>query len=377
MAKAKKRYATHVTLPNGRRVYVSGSTKAEFNNRLLQAKLEAGAGVDIGNETLFRDYAEAWVKAYKEPKLRPNSLAVLRANLDNHILPFFGNTLVREVRPMQIQLFLSGISHLSQSTQNKCWDILNGIFRTAADNGIMMKSPMRKEDKPCCAEPPKEVEPLSCEQARALLDATRGTRAYTFCFIALATGLRRGEILGLMWEDVDLKSGILTVRHNKAFTATENDAPVTTLLKTDASHRRIPLPDSLRSFLEWERKRSSSPYVLSMENGNSLTKSSFRRMWSAIEVRTAREGRPLGSMVSGGRGGPIEVSLDFPCHPHQLRHTCITQWVESGMKIKQVQYLAGHSTLEMTLRVYSHYRQKSQEPETAAMVNTATDYLVG
>ena len=137
------------------------------------------------------------------------------------------------------------------------------------------------------------------------------------------------------------------------------------------------MPTTLRAFLEQERARSSSPYVLSMENGSSLTKSSFRRMWSAIEVRTASEGRPLGSTVSGGREGPIKVSLDFPCHPHQLRHTCITQWVESGMKVKQAQYLAGHSTLEMTLRVYSHYRQKTQEPEIASMVNDATAYLVG
>lgn len=373
----KKKYATHVTLPNGRRVYVSGKTKAELNNRVLQSKLEAGAGVDVGNDMLFRDYAEAWVKAYKEPKLRSNSLTVLRSNLNNHILPFFGDTLVREVKPMHIQLFLRSIAHLSQSTQNKCWDILNGIFRTAADNGIMLKSPIRKEDKPCCAEPPKVVEPLSREQAKALLNAVKGTRVYTFCFIALTTGLRRGEILGLMWEDLDLKSGILTVRHNKAFVANENDAPVTTLLKTEAAHRRIPMPEALRAFLAQEQANSSSPYVLSMENGNSLTKSSFRRMWSAIEVRTAREGRPLGSTVSGGRDGPILVSLDFQCHPHQLRHTCITQWVESGMKVKQAQYLAGHSTLEMTLRVYSHYRQKTQEPETALMVNEATEYLVG
>lgn len=377
MATVKKKYATHVTLPNGRRIYVSGRTKAEFERRLLQTKLEAGAGVDVGNGMLFRDYAEAWVKAYKEPKLRANSLAVLRANLNNHILPFFGDTLVRDVRPMHIQLFLRSIAHLSQSSQNKCWDILNGIFRTAADNGIMMKSPIRKEDRPSTAEPPKEVEPLSREQAKTLLSALKGTRAYTFCFIALTTGLRRGEILGLMWEDLDLKSGVLTVRHNKAFLATENDAPVTTLLKTEAANRRIPMPTSLIAFLEQEQKRSNSPYVLSMEDGRSLTKSSFRRMWSAIEVRTARDGRPLGSTVSGGREGPIPVSLDFPCHPHQLRHTCITQWVESGMKIKQVQYLAGHSTLEMTLRVYSHYRHLTQEPETAAMVNEATEYLVG
>ena len=373
---AKKKYATHVTLPSGRRVYISGRTKAELSEKVAQAKMEAGAGVDVGNDVMFREYALAWAKAYKEPRLRPNSYSTLLANLNNHVIPFFQDMRVRDIKPMHIQLFLGTISGLSQSVQRKCWQILGAILRTAADNGIIMKSPVRQDDRPT-GESPKEIEALSPEQAKALMQATKGTRAYTFCFLALATGLRRGEILGLMWEDLDLKSGILTVRHNKTFPANENDAPVTTLLKTEAASRRIPIPDSLRTFLAQERVRSSSPYVLSMENGQSLTKSSFRKMWSAIEVRTAREDRPLGSTVSGGRDGPIKVTLDFQCHPHQLRHTCITQWVESGMKVKQVQYLAGHSTLEMTLRVYSHYRHKTQEPETAAMVNAATSYLVG
>lgn len=372
----KRRYATNITLSNGRRVYISSTDKADFESKVLQAKLAAGAGVDIGNDISFREYAETWIQAYKKPKLRPNSLGVLQANLKNHVLPFFGDMLVREIRPVHIQLFLSGVSGLSQSTQKKCWDILSGIFRTAQDNGVILKSPIRREDRPS-GEAPEAVEALTREQAKALLEATRGCKVYTFCLIALTTGLRRGEILGLMWEDVDLDAGILTVRHNKAFLPDQNDVPVTTLLKTEAAHRRIPMPYLLIAHLKKELARSHSNYVLSMENGESLTKSSFRRMWSAIAVRTATPERALGSRVSGGRDGPIIVSLDFDCHPHQLRHTCITQWVESDMKVKQVQYLAGHSTLEMTLKVYSHYRRKSQEDEVAASINAATDYLAG
>lgn len=372
----KKKYATHVTLPNGRRVYICGRDKKEFESKVLQAKMAVGAGVDIGNDTGFREYAETWVRAYKSTKIRPNSLGVLQANMRNHVLPFFGDKLVREIKPVHIQLFLASISHLSLSTQRKCWQILTGIFRTAVANGIILKSPVIPDDRPQ-GEAPEEVDPLTQEQARALLEATQGLRVYTFCLIALTTGLRRGEILGLMWEDVDLNSGILSVRHNKTFLPDKNDAPVTTLLKTEAASRRIPMPSILWEHLRAEREASHSPYVLSMENGSSLTKSSFRRMWSAIAVRTATEDRPLGTNVSGGRGGPITVSLDFDCHPHQLRHTCITQWVESDMNIKQVQYLAGHSTLEMTLRVYTHYRRKSQEGEVANAINAATDYLAG
>ncbi|MDY5509477.1 tyrosine-type recombinase/integrase [Dysosmobacter sp.] len=373
---AKKKYATHVTLPTGRRVYVSGKSKADLDARVAQVRLEANAGVDVGNDIRFRDYTLAWLKAYKEPKLRPNSYATLRANVDNHILPFFGDMLIREIKPMHIQMFLGSIAGMSKSVQGKCVQILNSIFRTAADNGVILKSPVTQEARPQ-GENPKTVEPLTQEQAKALLDAVRDCKVYGFCLIALTTGLRRGEILGLMWEDIDLTRGKLTVRHNKTFPANANDAPVTTLLKTEAANRTITLPWMLRAWLEQERHRSASPYVLSMENGQSLTKSAFRRMWSAIEVRTVQEGRPLGTAVGGSKTGPVKVTLDFKCHPHQLRHTCITQWVESGMKIKQVQYLAGHKTLDMTLRVYTHYRRQSQEDEVAQAVNDATAYLAG
>lgn len=105
------------------------------------------------------------------------------------------------------------------------------------DNGLILKSPIRKEDRPS-EEAPEAVEALSREQAKALLDAVKGLRVYTFCLIALTTGLRRGEILGLMWEDVDLDAGILTVRHNKSFLPNQNDAPVTTMLKTEAAQEK-------------------------------------------------------------------------------------------------------------------------------------------
>lgn len=371
---SKRRYGTHITTPGGDRVYVSGRTKTERAEKVAKARLELGAGVDIANDTQFSEYAYAWANAYKRPKLRANSFGTLMTNLENHVIPFFGEMRVRDIKPLHVQLFLGSISHMSRSAQAKCFQIFSAIMRTAADNGLIYKSPVTKEDKVGGATA-EEVEPLTQAQARALLEAVKGTRAYTFCFLALATGLRRGELLGLMWEDVDLKTGRISVRHNKTFPPKENDAPVTTLLKSDAAQRVLPLCPALLDHLRQEKAASDSPYVLCMSNGESLTKSSFRKLWSIVEVRTVTKDRPLGTTVSGGRDGPIRVTLSFKCHPHQLRHTCITQWVESGMDFKEVQYLAGHSTLEMTLKVYAHYRRKTREAETADRVSGASAYL--
>jgi len=372
----KKTYATHITTADGQRVYVKASSPGELEKKVLQKKMEMGAGVNIADRTTFREFAYLWLSTYKSG-LRANSMATLTGNLEKHIIPTSGDTPLRDIKPLHIQAWLKSIRGLSVSVQRKCIQTVRSIFSAAVDNGLILKSPVSKEDKAMGEETPDE-EALTDGQAKALLDAVAGTRAYLFCLLALTTGMRRGEILGLMWEDVDLESGTITVTHNKTFPSDKADAPVTTLLKSEAAHRRLPIPLVLGHALEQERaKASGSPYVLHMADGRSLTKNSFASLWKIVTARTAGEGRELGSWVQGSNGGRLQVTLDFTCHPHLLRHTYITQLFEAGLDIKQVQYLAGHSTPELTLKVYTHYRKKSREQDTFTRAVAATAYLSG
>ena len=372
----KKNYATHITTADGQRVYIRAKTKEELEKKVLQKKMEMGAGVNIADTTTFREFAYLWLATYKSG-LRENSRATLVGNLEKHIIPALGDTPIRDIKPLHIQGWLSGIRGLSTSVQRKCIQITRGIFKAAVANGLILKSPVSDEDK-AVGQEAKEEDALTDGQAKALLEAVAGTRAYLFCLLALTTGMRRGEILGLMWEDVDLESGIITVTHNKVFPSDKADAPVTTLLKSEAAHRRLPIPLVLGPALEQERaKAPDSPYVLHMADGRSLTKNSFASLWKIVTARTAGEGRELGSWVQGSNGGRLQVTLDFTCHPHLLRHTYITQLFEAGLDIKQVQYLAGHATPEITLRIYTHYRRQSREQETFERAMSAVSYLSG
>lgn len=376
--KAPKRYATHVTAPDGQRIYITGKTKEEFDRKVAETRMALDAGVNIADTTTFSEYAKLWLKTYKAPpKLRPNSYATLVGTLERHVLPSLGPFPLKEVKPMQIQLFMQSLSGKSRSTQNKCIQIVRSIFRTAEDNGLILKSPVRSDVKPVGAPRVQSPDALTNDQARRLLQAVQGTGAYLFCLVALTTGMRRGEILGLMWQDIDFDADEIHVTHNKAFPEGVSDVPVTELLKSDAARRTLPVPPLLRKVLLEERARSASPYVLSTRDGRSMTKSSFQSMWRSVTVRTVSEDRPLGSPIQGSKYGKASVSLDFTCHPHQLRHTYITQLFEAGNDLKQVQYLAGHSTPDMTLRVYTHYRQSARKQETVDTVTRATDYLSG
>ena len=356
-----KRYATNISTPTGR-VYVSAKTKEEFERKKQEVRAAARTGVNFSaSDTTVREVAELWLRVYKAPPLlRESSYAVVRQNTQKHVIGFFGDTPIKEVKPAHVQMFLRSIAGLGKSSQTKCIQHAKAIFDVAVNNDIIAKSPFTKNDK-ASAEEPEEPTALTNEQAKALLRATKGTRAYLFCFIALSTGMRRGEILGLMWEDIDLEQGTIVVRHNLSYVSGKNESPVTELLKTDAARRTLPISAPLAKALAEAKSLTNSPYVIHRANGKPLTRSSFVALWGVAEKRSRNEA----AFADG-----------FSCHPHQLRHTFCTVCIESGMAVKDVQYLMGHATPDITLRVYSHYRQQSRAAMTASQVNDAVGYLV-
>lgn len=370
--KKVSKYGTHITAPDGTRVYVSGRTRAERDRKVTEAKQQIRLGIDISDTTMFTDYTLLWLSTYKRPKLRDSSYRLLEMLNRTRIEPFFAGMRLRDVKPMTIQLFLASLDGLSQSTQRKCLGIVRNVFQAAVDNGLLVKTPVRSCDKASGAKAKEEI-PLTNEQSRKLLDAVEGTSAYPFILIALTTGLRRGEILGLMWEDIDLDRGIITVTHNKPLNAGGGDSPVTALLKTEAAHRSIPIPGVLEDFLRAEREKTSSAFVIHTEDGRSLTRNAFRAMWRNVQRRTVGKGEVPRKL--GQRYGNVMVTLDFDVHPHLLRHTYLTQLFEAGLDVKQVQYLAGHASPTVTMAIYTHYRQNQRSEETARQVREAMSYL--
>lgn len=369
MASRKTKYYTGtITLPNGKRKYIRGRTKEDLDQKMTQFRMELSAGVDISSDTTFGAYAELWYNTVKRPRLRKNSASTQLYTLNKYVLPILDVYSMRDIKPMHIQQLLSSVSGMSKSTQAKVIQVTRAVFLSAVDNGVILRSPVKATDKPGGSEA-REMEALTPEQSDTLLRATWGTRAYTFVLIALRTGMRRGEILGLMWEDVDFDAELIRVRHNKVFIGGK-DTPVTELLKSSAAHRELPLPDDLRLHLLAMKARSLSQYVLSMPSGEALSPSSFASLWRVVTSRTTDDPEKLGKPLDA-RHPHLIMALDFQCHPHLLRHTYITRLFEAGLDMKEIQYLAGHSTIEMTLRVYTHYCRKSRAEETAQKVKSA------
>ena len=142
-------------------------------------------------------------------------------------------------------------------------------------------------------------------------------------------------------------------------------------LKSKAAHRTIPLPLNLAQALREEKEKTNSDFVLHTRDGDHLTYQSARNIVSIIDRRCPMTDGKMQrrERIEQERGKPIAsrkvqkniTMLSFRVTPHQLRHTYATRLVESGMNIKQIQYLLGHDDVHLTLSIYSHVTQNRPE----------------
>lgn len=359
----KKLYTVTLQLPDGSRKYFRGKTKKEAEKKRDEAKLKIGMGVDISCKLTFAELADTWFDLYKKGQLHKRSEETITNTLTRYILPILGRMKVVDVKPIHIQQLMSSVKDYSNSTQKKVLQYTRAVFEVAVENGMIPRSPVSKTIKAGGADPVEKV-PLTREQADRLVKAVEGTRAHLLVLVLLNAGLRIGEALGLMWSDVDFGAGTITVNRSIVFPEDNRRGEINTEMKTDNAHRTIPLPWGVVEELRTAQKQSSSMWVFSMKDGNYLSYSSFRKLWEIVDRRCTTKRKVNGREF-------VSRTLDFSVHPHLLRHTCVTRWFEQGLDIKEIQYLAGHATVEITLEIYTHYQQLTRREETAKKIRAA------
>ena len=367
MAKEKKLYTATVTLPNGKRKYIRAKTKAELERKRNELKAQIGAGVLIGNDSTVAQVAQTWFDVYKRPYLRVGSQESVKYVVNKWILPKLGSMRVSDVKPVHIRAVMANQEGMSDSLQKKTLQALRGIFLCAEESHLIVKSPVTASIK-AGGKPVPEKVPLTTEQSRQLLQAVAGTRAYIAIAVMLGAGLRREEACGLMWQDIDFEAGTLTV--NRALPFYNSGGQLSDALKSKAAYRTIPMPTWLTEALLAEKRVSTSLYVLHAQRGGPITVSSFRKLWAIVQTRTTDDPAMLGKPIDP-QHSKIKYGIDFHVHPHLLRHTCATRWFEAGLNPKEVQYLLGHSTPDITMRWYVHYLEGEQKAITAEKIQNS------
>lgn len=361
---ARKGYKTATfTLPDGTRKYVYAKTQEELDEKVFNLKLQMKLGVDLNDKTTVGELVKLWYTTDVEGKIQSSTERSLKSALNCHLLPMVSDYVAKDVSPVQVRLWVNEFNKLNQNSARQCVRALRCAFELAEENGLVYKSPFlaryKAHGRAC-----EKREALTPEQEKQLLDAVRTTRAYLFVWMALATGMRRGELLGLMWDCVNLDDGVIYVRRGLV-TGADGFYHMENHTKTQAGIRDLPIPDDLRSALREHRAKSRSLYVFTQLNGCPFASSSaFNSFW---RNHVRRWYGPEAEQSKKRKG----VVTDCYVTPHVLRHTFATRCFEAGVDIKEVQYLMGHESTAITMDLYTHYCKEARLNDTFEKVKAA------
>ena len=377
-----KSYRKRIMDADGKYVAIYGKTPEELTRKLQEAQRQIEtAAYNLEYPTLGA-YADRWMAIYL-PKLSAGTQTDYRYIIEHFIKAPLGHRRMADITQDDIELALVSVNTKSESVYRKTVMLFKRIFEAAEDSGIIEKSPCRKLSKGGI--PQEEKVALNDEQIAVLLDAisTATTDIVPFVMIGLYAGLRREEILGLMWRNVTLDGNAPHISVRTALRWEHNRPVVSTELKTPAARRDVPIPPQLVECLRAHKERSNSEYVFSRKDGRPKTESQFQNMWESVTTRMVKErtyvkyinGQRVLKTISPQKGEKAKhhkfcYTIDFHVSPHILRHTYITNLLLAGVDVKTVQYLAGHEKAKITMDIYAHLTYNRPE-DIISKVNRA------
>lgn len=335
-----------------KRKYFYGKTRQEVVEKLQNYQLKnlSGNSKEPGKMT-FGEWLDQWVEKYVVFSVKSSTLERYEQLIRNHLKPDLGKIKLQKLQTTHLQeLYLKKLEVLSPRTIQYIHTTASAALKQAVLEGLIMKNPANAAKLPKV--PRRGKETYSKEDLESFLkEAKRKTRYYVAFFLAVSTGLRRGEILGLKWEDIDLKKRKLTVKRTLQRTSKGIffDEP-----KSKLSNRTLVLPNSIIEELKKHRKKQleeqvkykpiyeNNGLVFCTEQGRPVHPRNFSRTFEKIAEKLNKEGKPLLTL-------------------HGLRHTYATLAIEAGVPVKTVQENLGHHSAAFTLSIYAHATDKARE----------------
>ena len=337
---------------------VLGKTQAEVKEKLKKA-MDDTQKVDFTKSGKYTVgiWMDEWFENVAKIKVRASSHQTYRGYIDNHIKPNIGNIPIEKLTTMDLQKFYrkllskGRVERIESKDQPKGLSAktvrnINQVISSAMDLAVAQKI-IPANPTNACALPKiehQEMQTIPAEQLQAFLQEAKATGVYEMYYIELATGLRRGELLGLKWQDIDWKNGVIKVRRQVARVDGQiKEAP----LKTKNSYRTVTISQQAIEVLKEQKKKTNDTYVFPSPNGGPISPDSVNNMLKRVLERA----------------GIPKVRF------HDLRHTFATIALQNGVDIKTVSGMLGHFSAGFTLDTYTHVTTTAQKEAAQTMGN--------
>lgn len=348
-----KRWTGSLSLPDGTRKVFYGKKRSEVAAKLEEAANALRHGMlPMGTDVTLQEYLENWLENVHKPTIRLGSYLNYRKLLKNYLIPELGTIKLQKLTPPQISALYS--KKINEGLSPKTVRDIHGVLHKALDNAVKWEMLPRNV---CDAvtpprNPRKEMNVLTIQQARILLDQVKAHRLEALLVLAITTGMREGEILSLRWQDIDFEDGNIqvqrTVSYLKGYGYVESEP------KTDKSRRMIKLPVFVVDIL---KQRQVQQEGQRREVGKAWIEKGL--------VFTNAQGYYYSSSTLRKVFKRFLVSIDLPhMRFHDLRHSAATILLTMKVHPKVVQEILGHSQISVTMDLYSHALPSMQDDVT-------------
>lgn len=343
-----------------------GSDPDKLLERIEDLKYEVRHGIYEKEQNITVDsWFSTWMEEYKRHQVKPTTYDLYERTYMGHIKPYIQKKKLRDIRPEHIQRILNAESKVvKRQTLTRIHVILNGLFRQAYKNGIIQKNPVERSTLPKLRED-AERRVMTREEQALFMRYAKQTYYGDIFEVALSTGMRKGELLALEWSDVDFNNRMI---HVTGTLIRVNSRYVKGTPKSKTSRRDIPMLDNVYAIL---RRRRRELLELKVKLGDKWTPLDgldnlvfTNEFGSVVTLNTMQYYmRHIQDMI---RRGGIEFE---PIHIHTLRHTFATRAIEAGMQPQVLKTILGHSSLAMTMDLYSHVLPDTKTEEMQKIAN--------
>jgi integrase len=366
------RWVGEMTVEGRQRKFIYGKTRKEVQDKLQAAIHEKQQGIVLtgtARQTVGQFLAD-WLENSQKQSVRPRTYERYEEVVRLHILPVLGHHKLQKLSAQHVQAFYTKMlkEGFSAGTVGVFHTVLHKALDTAMKWGLLSRNVCDLVSLPHGEK--YEIKPLTIEQVQQFLEAARGHPQEALFILALATGMRRGELLALKWQDINFSAGMLQIR--RILTRVPSKLPgkgfVEAEPKTQKSRRSVVIAEIALEALKLHRRRQleakakagefwqEHDYVFTTLTGEHLNP-------------TNHVLNPLKALLK--KAGLSDIRF------HDLRHSAATLLFSEGVHPKIVQELLGHSTISMTMDIYSHVLPTMQHDAISQLNSVLSNHQEG
>lgn len=348
-----------------KRATLYGASQDEVVKKVDVLKRQVATGTHSEDKRTVKEYLEEWLK-HIELEVKPRTIESYTWLCNKYVIPSLGGVKLVKLAPQHVRkLIQEQHEKVSAVSANKCRAVLSQAMRQAVRDGLIHRNPC-DATKPLKTEKRKDVQ-WSNDETMMFLSVARAHRLYAAFYLALSTGMRRGEILGLRWQDVEgetayIRQNLISLAGNYAFSTPKTTQSVRRIMldpetvATLEEHRLKQLSEAHGLKDQWQEEKHMGLVFIS-EVGTPINPRNFDRVWYYLQDAAKK------SYIASGhseeekktRAKQIEEGKVLPhIRFHDLRHLHVSLLNKAGVDARTIADRIGHTDPAFTLKRYAH-----------------------